>query len=316
MENNTLKAHVYALITILIWGSTFISTKLLLVDFSAIEILLYRFVLGYVVLIFICPKTIRPTSLRQELYYAGAGATGLTIYYLLENIALLYTYASNVGTIVSIAPLFTAIFACYFLKNERPGKFFYIGFVLAIYGVIIISFRGTAISINPQGDLLCIIAAISWGAYSVFCKKISNLGNINATQMTKRIFFYGILFILPIALFGKWNWRWQHFADPLNTLNMLYLGVGASAICFVTWNWAIAELGAVKTSAYLYLTPVITVIASAIILNEPVTKNLLIGISFILVGLIVSEIKKAPKRGALIKLSLDKESYFRNKDHR
>ncbi len=316
MENQKLKAHIFALITIFIWGSTFISTKLLLTDFTALEILLYRFIIGYLVLIFIYPQSYRPQSLRQELYLAAAGLTGITIYYLLENIALEYTYASNVGTLVSIAPLFTAVFAYYFLKNERPSKFFYIGFALAIYGVIIISFQSTNITINPKGDILCIIAAVSWGAYSIFCKKISNFGNINATLMTKRIFFYGILFILPIALFENWNWRGQHFADPLNLLNMLYLGVGASAICFTTWNWAIAELGAVKTSVYLYLTPIITVIASALVLNEPITKALVIGITLILVGLIVSELKKESHRDALIKINFDKERYLRSKEHR
>lgn len=316
MENSNLKAHIFALITIFIWGSTFISTKLLLTDFTAVEILFYRFIIGYLVLIFIYPQTYRPQNLRQELYLAAAGLTGITLYYLLENIALVYTYASNVGTIVSIAPLFTAIFAYYFLKNERPSGFFYIGFALAVYGVIIISFQGTTITINPKGDILCIIAAVSWGAYSIFCKKISNIGEINATLMTKRIFLYGILFMLPIALFDNWNWRWQHFADPLNLLNLLYLGVGASAICFTTWNWAIAELGAVKTSVYLYLTPIITVIASALVLNEPITKALIIGISMILVGLIISELKKSPHGGTLIKINFDKKNYLRSKEHR
>ncbi|MCB4339022.1 putative inner membrane transporter YhbE [Bacillus subtilis] len=93
--------HIAAIVTILIWGTTFISTKVLLADFSPMEILFYRFLMGFIALILVRPNMIPFRNWRQELLFAGAGLFGVTLYFLLENIALTYTYASNVGMIVT-----------------------------------------------------------------------------------------------------------------------------------------------------------------------------------------------------------------------
>lgn len=61
-------------------------------------------------------------------------------------------------------------------------------------------------------------------------------------------------------------------------LNLIYLGLGASALCFVTWNYAVGTLGAVKTSVYIYIVPVITAVASVIVLKEEITWMAAIGI--------------------------------------
>lgn len=96
--------HLAALITILIWGTTFISTKVLLVDFEPIEILFFRFILGFLALLIVYPHRMKGTIKQQEAVFAAAGLCGVCLYYLLENIALTYTMASNVGVIISIAP--------------------------------------------------------------------------------------------------------------------------------------------------------------------------------------------------------------------
>ena len=81
----------------------------------------------------------------------------------------------------------------------------------------------------------------------------------------------------------------ERFASPVNTLNLLYLGFGASALCFVTWNWAVRILGAVKTTVYIYLVPVVTVVSSVIILHETITPLAIAGTALTLTGLIVSQ---------------------------
>ena len=106
MERKTAAGHLAALITILVWGTTFISTKLLLVDFKPVEILFFRFVMGYVALILACPRMLRLKERRQELTFALAGLCGVCMYYLLENIALTYTLASNEGRGTAEAQLF------------------------------------------------------------------------------------------------------------------------------------------------------------------------------------------------------------------
>lgn len=107
--NKKAAGHLAALVTILIWGTTFISTKVLLVDFEPIEILFFRFVLGFLALLIVYPHRMKGTNKRQEAVFAAAGLCGVCLYYLLENIALTYTMASNVGVIISIAPFFTAM---------------------------------------------------------------------------------------------------------------------------------------------------------------------------------------------------------------
>ena len=109
MENKASRGHLAALLTILIWGTTFISTKVLLVDFQPVEILFFRFVLGLLALLIVCPRRLTGTTLRQEIVFGAAGLCGVCLYYLMENIALTYTMASNVGVIISAAPFFTAI---------------------------------------------------------------------------------------------------------------------------------------------------------------------------------------------------------------
>lgn len=118
-ENKSMAGHLLALITILIWGTTFISTKVLLKHFAPIEILFFRFVIGFLALLFLYPHRLKLTELKQEWIFASAGLCGVTLYYLLENIALTYSRASNVGVIISVAPFFTAFFAHCFLDGEK-----------------------------------------------------------------------------------------------------------------------------------------------------------------------------------------------------
>lgn len=107
MHGKTL-GHLAAVFTVILWGTTFISTKVLLTGFQPVEILFFRFLLGLAALTAVCPKRIKGTTWRQELTFAAAGLCGVTLYFLAENMALTYTTASNVGVIVSAAPLFTA----------------------------------------------------------------------------------------------------------------------------------------------------------------------------------------------------------------
>ena len=195
--NERIKGHMLACMTILIWGTTFISTKVLLKTFSPVEILFIRFVMGYLALWLVCPRILRPDSRRQEPLFAAAGLCGITMYYLLENIALTFTLASNVGVIISIAPFFTALLGWMFLGGERPRFRFFAGFLLAMAGISLISFGNeAALSLNPTGDLLAVAAAVIWAVYSTLTKKISALGH-GTVQSTRRTFFYGILFKVP-----------------------------------------------------------------------------------------------------------------------
>lgn len=289
MKDRTSMGHLAALFTVLVWGTTFISTKVLLQGFWPVEILFFRFVMGYLALLLVCPRRLKVENHHQELVFVLAGLCGICLYYLLENIALTYTMASNVGVIISVAPFFTAILSHLFATSE--GKLtinFFVGFVVAMAGVALISFQGTKLEVNLTGDIWAILAAFVWACYSILTRKISSFC-MPVLLTTRRTFFYGILFMIPTLFLFDFRLEFGRFVNYMYLFNILYLGLGASALCFVTWNMAVHRLGAVKTSVYIYMVPVITVVTSALVLKEPVTGRSILGTMLTVVGLSLSE---------------------------
>lgn len=292
MNDKPITGHIAAFLTIIIWGTTFVSTKVLLITFSPIEILVIRFAIGYLALWCACPHKLKVNHKKQEWYFAFAGLCGITLYYLFENIALTYTTASNAGVIISIAPFFTAIFSCIFMRDKLPSFRFFLGLIIALVGIYIISFSNKSfIELNPLGDVLAFLAAIIWAAYSTITKKISEFG-YNTIQTTRRTFFYGLALMIPAMKLMDFEVELINFINIKNIFNLLFLGFGASALCFVTWNTAVKLLGSVKTSVYIYMIPVITAVTSSLILSEKITFKIIIGIALTLTGLILSESKK------------------------
>ena len=290
-HSKAFAGHLAALFCILVWGTTFISTKVLLRAFSPVEILFFRFLLGYAALWLACPRFLRLTDRRQEALFALAGLCGVTLYFLLENIALTYTFASNVGVIVAISPFFAGLLAFWLLRAERPGLNFFLGFVAAMLGIALISFSGsTQLRLNPWGDVLAVLAGLSWAGYSILTRKLMAFG-YNGLLVTRRCFFYGLLFMLPALPFMDFAWKPERLADLSNAANLLFLGLGASALCFVAWTFAIQRLGAVKSCVYIYLVPVVTVITAVLVLHERITLMAAAGTALTLLGLVISEMR-------------------------
>lgn len=251
--------------------------------------------IGYVALWLVYPYKLFIVSKKHESYFIVAGLCGITLYYLFENIALTYTLASNVGVIISIAPFFTAIISCIFLHGEHLNIRFIFGFVIAMVGICMISFNNeTTFTINILGDILAVVAAIIWAIYSTLTKKISTFG-YNTIQTTRRTFFYGLLFMIPVIFVMDFQVNIKQLIILKNLFNLIFLGLGASALCFVTWNFAVKILGSIKTSVFIYMVPVITAITSTLILHEQITVVSIFGIILTLIGLFISESKKIIK---------------------
>ena len=298
MMNKTAAGHIGALICAIVWGTTFVSTKILLEDFTPIEILFLRFVMGLIALKIASPKRMKTEGWKEEKWYILAGVSGVTLYYFMENLALVHTLASNVSVIVSAAPFFTALMAMFFIKDEKPKSNFFIGFVFAMLGIALISFPGSGeLHFSPLGDLVALAAAFFWGIYSVALKKITAYER-SMTAVTKRIFFWGLLFMLPVLGVTGFAPSISQILEPVNLFNLVFLGLGASAFCFAAWNYAIERLGALKSSVYIYLVPVITLISAFFILGERITRWGAVGTAFTLLGLILSEYKGGKKNHA------------------
>ncbi|MHA7964116.1 DMT family transporter [Paenibacillus sp. CAU 1782] len=287
----TVAGHAAAIITILIWGTTFVSTKVLLAYLGPVEILVARFALGWLALYLVFPRRLKVGEPKKELYFAAAGLCGVTLYFLLENIALTYSFTSNISVILSTSPFTTALLSFWIGDGEKPGRRFFIGFAIAIIGVFLISFSGsTELRIHPIGDLLAVLAALVWSIYSVLVKKINGFG-YHAIQSTRRIFMYGLLLMTPILLWSGFHWDGGSLLQPIPLGNLFFLGLGASALCFVTWGKAVQLLGVVRTSAYIYTVPVIAIITALMILGEKITLMSAIGAALAIGGLLVSQVK-------------------------
>lgn len=293
MKSKKIAGNTTGFITVFFWGMTYISTKILLEVFNPIEILFTRFLMGFIFLMILYPKPLKIKDRKQEIFFALAGLAGVTLFYLLENIALTFTMASNVGVISALVPFFTGIVGYIFMKKkEKLNRNFFIGFLLALTGISFISFSGAStFKINPIGDLLAVTSVMIWGIYGNLTRILGSYG-YNTIQVTRRTFAYGIVFMLPALHFFDFNIQMSDVLEPKYLFNLLFLGIGASAICFVTWNYTVKALGPVRASLFIYLIPIVTVITSMIVLNEKLTIMSSIGVLFTFLGLLISNKKE------------------------
>lgn len=288
--------HALAIGTIIVWGLTFVSSAVILKFLSPVELLVLRIVIGIVALAAIRPKRMKLQKRSHEFYFMGAGFFAVTLYFLLENSALTYTSSSNCAVIVSTAPFFIAIFASVFLKEERLTPLFFLGFVLAIVGLGMVSFAGQKLQLNPLGDLLSLLTAISWGIATMFMRKIEKHG-YPVILVTRKLFVYGVLFALPTLFFMPRKGAWADLLRPEVWLNVLFLGVVASAVCYITWMMAMKRVGVVRSGTYIYLIPVITMLGAALLIGETITLLQIGGALLTMAGLFLSQWKKKkPKK--------------------
>ena len=284
---HTTKNYIYHLIAILtvgIWGLTFISTKVLIEHgLSPQEIFLLRFLMAYLGIWFISPRKLFADNWKDELWLLWGGVTGGSFYFFTENTALEITLATNVAFIVCTAPLLTTILSLLIYKKEKATAGLVGGSLLALVGVALVVYNGHFIlKISPLGDFLTLLAAFSWAFYSLITKKMS--GRYRTTFITRKIFFYGILTILPAFILHPWQFSLSGLWQPAVWMNLLFLGVLASLVCFVVWNIILKQLGTVRASNYIYLNPLFTLIGSAVLLDEQFTVMSLMGAMLILGG--------------------------------
>lgn len=284
---HTTKNYIYHLIAILtvgIWGLTFISTKVLIEHgLSPQEIFLLRFLMAYLGIWFISPRKLFADNWKDELWLLWGGVTGGSFYFFTENTALEITLATNVAFIVCTAPLLTIILSLLIYKKEKATAGLVGGSLLALAGVALVVYNGHFIlKISPLGDFLTLLAAFFWAFYSLIMKKMS--GRYRTTFITRKIFFYGILTILPAFILHPWQFSLSGLWQPAVWMNLLFLGVLASLVCFVVWNIILKQLGTVRASNYIYLNPLFTLIGSAVLLDEQFTVMSLMGAMLILGG--------------------------------
>lgn len=288
MKNQNLLGHLLALITVFIWGVTFISTKILLKELTPVEILFYRFIIAYVVLFLIYPKIQKKINFREEMLFLSLGVTGVTFYFLFENIALQFSLASNVSLLISAAPILTAIVAHFTVGDEKLSHRLIEGFFVAMAGIFLVVFNGKLVlKLNPIGDILAILAALVWAFYSVLLKKI--VPDWHPVYVVRKTFFYGLLATVPWLFWFKADLKVSHHLGFPIVFNILFLGLIASALCYVMWNQSVKRIGVIKSGNYIYLVPLITMITSILVLREKVNGLMILGGLLIFCGVYIAE---------------------------
>lgn len=287
-KNKVIVSRVLAVITMIIWSITFVSTKILLDFFSPTDLLLVRVIIALAFSEIISPKIQPFMGWKTELFCVLTALSGVGLYQLAENYALSFTSASQVSVIVSTAPLLTILVAVILKKIKAPSFNYILGFLLAIGGISIICFQSGFGHTSVKGLSLAFLAALCWAIYSFAFGKVVSLG-VEDRTITKRMFFYSILFLIPFSLTDGNAIDYSSFLNWKVIVNMLFLAVVAQATAFLLWNKALKGLGAIEANIYIYLVPSITALFSVLILGEPFTMFSFVGTVLVLVGLCFSD---------------------------
>ena len=284
--------HILAILTSAIWGTTFISSKLLLQEgLSPAAIMILRFVLAYVLMLPFVKGKWFCKSMKDELLMVLLGISGGSLYFLLENTALVYTQASNVAIIIAATPLLTMLTVNLLDRGKGASKRLYGYSLMSLAGVALVILNGNfVLKLNPIGDLLTFGAVVTWVIYSIIIAKVQE--RYSSWMITRKIFFYGVVTLLPYFLIEPWYVTWEMMSRPMVWGNIAYLGVLASLGCYMTWNIVIKRLGAVDATNYLYINPIVAMITANLLLGERITPLAIAGTALILVGVYLAERKK------------------------
>lgn len=285
-------AHIGAILTVCCWGSSFLSTKVLMEDggFTPVEMYVYRFAAAYILLLLMTFRRIFSNNWRDELNLLICGLCAGSLYFITENYALTMTTTGNVSLLSSVSPIFvTILMAIVFKQRIKVGTA--VGSLIAFAGVFCIIFSsGEELSFNPAGDLLALSAALSWAIYSIVVKKL--IPNYNTLFITRKLFFYGVLTALPLLLTQHQPLHLRELfslAEPKLLLNFLFLVVMCSAFAYIIWGESMKRLGPVTTNNYLYGQSLVTLVAAWFFFGERITILGYLGCALIIGGLIIAD---------------------------
>lgn len=293
-RSNTIKiaAHIATMLTMCAWGTSFLSTKVLMNDggFTPVEMYVYRFLTAYIILLAFTFKKLFCNNWKDELQLLICGLCAGSLYFITENYALKYTATANVSLLASISPIFTTILMAVIYKVKMKAGVI-IGSIIAFIGVGCIIFsNGEGFEIHPKGDLLALTAAFSWAVYTIAVKRVAPL--YSSFFISRKIFFYGVLTALPIMLLQKEPLHFQllfDFSQPQFPLNFFFLVIFCSLAAYLVLNESMKILGQVTANNYLYLQPLITMVAAYFILGEQIYLLGYVGCILIIGGLVISD---------------------------
>jgi drug/metabolite transporter (DMT)-like permease len=287
-QNRThLAALSKAAFAVVVWGASFIATKIALRDVAPVTVIWLRFGIGVVVLgvIMATKEGFALPSRRELAYFSFLGLQGITFHQWLQVTGLITSQATTTAWIITTIPIFIAVLG-WLILSEKLSWGAAGGIALAGVGVLIIVTHGDLGTIfqghfGAPGDLLILISAPNWAVFSVLSRR--GLQNQSATRMLFFVMSFGWIFTsIWLVAAG----RLQDFAH-LSTggwIAVLFLGIFCSGLAYIFWYDALKAIPASQVGSLLYLEPLVAVAVAAVLLQEPLLAVEFFGGALILLG--------------------------------
>ena len=275
------------LLAVILWGNSFIATKLALRELNPQTIILLRLLLGIILLAVFAIYTKKDFTLNLKNHGAIFILALIAVFHLwIQVTGLEYTSAASTGWIVGITPVFMAILSTIFFK-EKLSKTKIIGIIVAFSGLLLLVSRSNMSNIKfieQKGDLLVLASAFTWSVYSLVNKKIS----LKYPPMMTILF----LFIMMAVIISPFTVTRQSINAVIHLsligwVSILFLGIFCSGIAYVLWAKSLKELEATKVGSFLYLEPFVTVLSAWLILSETITLTIILSGLIITAGVIL-----------------------------
>jgi len=287
LTNRKSFLYLLILLAVIFWGTSFIATKIALNEIKPITIIILRLIIASILLASIALVTKRNLSLNLKSHGWIFVLALIAVFHLwIQVTGLQYTTAANTGWIIGTAPIFMTIMGLIFFK-EKISLLSLGGIVLSVFGLLMLIGKGDITNIgliDNKGDLLVLGSAFTWGVYSMVNKKISL--SYSPLMTILYLFLMMAIIIIPFNLNQETISSVIHLST-IGWLMVLFLGLFCSGISYVIWAQALRDMESAKVGAFLYLEPLITVIAAWYFLREGITLLMIISGLLITIGVII-----------------------------
>jgi len=284
------------LLTLVIWGYAYIVIRVTVKGdppaIPPVSLAFFRFVIGYVALLFFPVRDARKPGPRENRAIIWMGIFGMTLYFYFENTGLMYTSATNASILISLVPVLTVIGASFFFK-QKFSWLNIVGMPIAFAGGALIIWNGKVnFHLKPFGDFLILISAVSWVIYTFVSKDISE--RYSAVLLTRRATLVGIVTYFPVFIYELATGQLRHIT-PLSIAGAAYLGIFCHAIAMTLWVRCWHKLGIVFAGNLIYLQCIATMILAWLTIKEPVTWFLIACTGAVVFGVYLSNMKTGSK---------------------